>query len=134
MRVNDDYAEWNAELQVADPSSILSHWRRVLDVRKEHWDVFIYGRFVMVDRDHPHVFCYKRLGQRISATIVANFTDEDCRWVLPRGMAASIARGKVILANYGESRQLDGGVLCLRPYESFVALEEEGDREQMEVC
>jgi glycosidase len=123
-RVNEDYTEWNAAQQVADPVSILCHWRRVLELRKQQWDVFIYGQFVMIDRDHPSILCYKRVGKTASATVVANFTDEDRHWSVPRETAVLIANGTTVLANYETPSQLHDGALSLRPYESFVVLRE----------
>lgn len=122
MRVNDDYAEWNAESQAADPTSILSYWRCVLELRKLHWDIFIYGRFVMIDRDHPYILCFKRATKTASATVVANFTDDDQYWSVPPDEAASLANGKIVLSNYEAPGQPHDGVLFLRPYESFVVL------------
>ncbi|CAI6085070.1 unnamed protein product [Clonostachys chloroleuca] len=122
MRVNDDYAEWNAESQAADPTSILSYWRCVLELRKLHWDIFIYGRFVMIDRDHPYILCFKRATKTASATVVANFTDDDQYWSVPPDEAASLANRKIVLSNYEAPGQPHDGVLFLRPYESFVVL------------
>lgn len=124
MRVNDDYAEWNAELQAADPLGILSHWRRILELRKKHWNTFVYGRFAMIDRDHSSVFCYRRIGQTAGATIVANFTEEVQQWLMPEEVAASMEKGQIISANYESPSGIQVGILCLRPYESFVVLEQ----------
>ncbi|KAH7160998.1 hypothetical protein EDB81DRAFT_642807, partial [Dactylonectria macrodidyma] len=56
IRVNGDYMLWNAEDQVTDPMSVFSHWRRVLELRRQHWAVFIYGKFDVMDHDHPSIF------------------------------------------------------------------------------
>ncbi|VUC29012.1 unnamed protein product [Clonostachys rosea] len=125
MRVNDDYSEWNAELQVADPLSILSHWRRVLELRKKHFDALIYGQFEMIDRDHPAVFCYRRVGKMTSATIVANFSDCDQQWLVPEDVLDSLKDGQTVSANYESPNRLRDGALYLRPYESLVMLKPE---------
>lgn len=130
MRVNDDYVYWNAEIQVADSSSVLAHWRRVLACRKQHYDTLIYGRFEMVDRHNPFIFCYKRVGKAAKAVVVANFTDDAQRWVVPWDVEVSLAKGQVILANYDVQGELHDDTLLLRPYESFVLLEQGEQGEQ----
>ncbi|KIJ60143.1 glycoside hydrolase family 13 protein [Hydnomerulius pinastri MD-312] len=40
MRVNDDYNEWNAALQLGDEESVHAFWKRAIGVRKQH-DVLV---------------------------------------------------------------------------------------------
>jgi hypothetical protein len=124
MRVNDDYTQWNAEEQIKDPASILSHWRRVLELRRQRWDVFIYGSFEMVDRDHPSVFVYKRICKAVTATIVANFTDDHQEWLVSEDTSKSLTSGTMALCNYETPSELRGRTMSLRPFESFVVLEQ----------
>ena len=44
MRVNDDYKECNVAVQVNDPTSVLSFWKRALQIRKVH-DVLVSRSF-----------------------------------------------------------------------------------------
>lgn len=122
MRVNEDYAQCNAEQQVADPNSIFSYWRSVLELRKNYQDVFIYGQFELVDRENPAVFCYQCIGGTVTATIVANFTEEDQAWVVPPEVIIPLRNGTVVLANYGILGELQDRTLSLKPFEAFVLL------------
>ncbi|KAH7009019.1 glycoside hydrolase family 13 protein [Ilyonectria destructans] len=124
MRVNDDYMQWNAEDQVTDPMSVFSHWRRVLELRRQHWAVFIYGKFEMVDHDHPSVFCYKRIGKSATAVIVTNFTDSHQELSVSMRLAVTLQSGTLVLANYETLNELRGQTLALRPFEAFVVLEQ----------
>lgn len=45
MRVNDDYAEWNAASQVDDGASVWSFWKKALAMRKAH-DVLVSARAI----------------------------------------------------------------------------------------
>ncbi|KAK6497288.1 hypothetical protein TWF506_004761 [Arthrobotrys conoides] len=49
MRVNENYGEVNVEVQNGDGDSVLEFWKDVLKVRKRYWEVFITGRFELVD-------------------------------------------------------------------------------------
>lgn len=123
MRVNEDYTQCNAQEQIKDPSSVFSHWRSVLELRRQHRDVFVYGGFEMVDRDHPFIFVYKRSCEAATATIVANFTDTDQEWLVPKDTSKSLTSGKVVSCNYETPSELRGQHLSLRPFEAFVVLE-----------
>ncbi|KAH7113107.1 glycoside hydrolase family 13 protein [Dactylonectria estremocensis] len=124
MRVNEDYVQRNAEQQLADPTSVFSHWRHVLELRRQYREIFIYSGFKMVDREHPAVLCYQRVGRTASATIVANLTEGEQEWSLPQATEDSLKNGTTVLANYGTRKELRGHILLLRPFESFVLLEQ----------
>jgi hypothetical protein len=81
----------------------------------------------MVDREHPAVFCYNRIGRTASATIVANFTEDEQEWLPPQATVDSLKNGTTILTNYEARRELRGHTLTLRPFESFVVLEQESN-------
>lgn len=125
MRVNDDYTQCNAEQQLSDPTSVFFHWRHVLELRRQYWGVFIYGQFEIVDREHPAIFCYNRIGRTASATVVANFSQEEQEWSPPQATVDSLRNGTIVLANCGRREELRGHSLTLRPFESFVVLEQE---------
>ncbi|KAI1053502.1 hypothetical protein LB506_012589 [Fusarium annulatum] len=125
MRVNDNYTQCNAEQQLSDPTSVFFHWRHVLELRRQYWGVFIYGQFEIVDREHPAIFCYNRVGKTASATVVANFSQEEQEWSPPQATVDSLRNGTIVLANCGRREELRGHSLTLRPFESFVVLEQE---------
>jgi oligo-1,6-glucosidase len=45
MRVNDDYAEWNAAKQLNNENSVWAFWRQALRLRKEH-DLLVGASFL----------------------------------------------------------------------------------------
>lgn len=76
MRVHDDYPEVNAAKQASDPSSVLTFYKQMLHLRKEHGDVFIHGAFRLVEPDDERVFSYVKTsanGAR-EALVILNFT------------------------------------------------------------
>lgn len=80
-----------------DAESVLSYWQKILKIRKSLLDIFIYGRFEMVDREHASVFCYRRVGTTTMATIVMNFTDSNQAWLVPEEIVATLAEGTLLL-------------------------------------
>jgi len=76
MRVHDDYREINAAAQEGDEGSVLAFYRRVLKLRKEHKDVFVYSTFELVDVDDEKTFVYRKRYEDKTALIVLNSTTE----------------------------------------------------------
>ncbi|RYP51066.1 hypothetical protein DL768_003510 [Monosporascus sp. mg162] len=58
MRVHDDYREINAEKQKGDPNSVLSFYKRVLRLRKEYQDMFVFGSFKLLAAEDEALFTY----------------------------------------------------------------------------
>lgn len=76
MRVHDALREINVEIQEEDEESVLVFYRKMLALRKEHKDVFLYGTFELVDEENEKTFVYrKRYGVKV-ALVVLNFTTE----------------------------------------------------------
>jgi oligo-1,6-glucosidase len=76
MRVHDDYKEINAAKQAKDENSVLSFYKRMLRLRKEHKDVFAYGTFELIDVMNENTFVYRKQHQDKTALVVLNFTTE----------------------------------------------------------
>ncbi|CUM55866.1 uncharacterized protein AC631_05371 [Debaryomyces fabryi] len=115
--INEDYVEWNAAEEDKDPDSVLNYWRRVLKIRKEWKDAFIYGKFEMVTNvEEERVLAFKRTNNDISALIVCNFSNDASPWTIPE----EFENGKILLSNYNRSKIT--GVNVLKPYEAFSLL------------
>ena len=51
MRVNDNYKEINVEDQDGDDHSLLNFYRKLLKLRGEYKDLFVYGEMKFLDFD-----------------------------------------------------------------------------------
>lgn len=74
MRTHDAYKEINAAAQEKDSDSVLSFYKRLLRLRKDHNHVFVYGAFELVDPDNVNTFIFKKHYEDKSALVVLNFT------------------------------------------------------------
>ena len=88
MRVVEDYETWNAEVQTAnkdpDKLSVFQFWKRGLENRKYHKEVFVYGGFEVVDENNPDIFAYKRTTRNDGDwLVVLNFTKKRVEWSIP---------------------------------------------------
>jgi glycosidase len=123
MRVNDDYSECNVEQQIHDAESVFNFWRRVLKLRSQFRDIFVYGRFEMVEHDHDCVMCYKRISASAVATVIMNFSGHQQVWNIPPGVAGKWDSGRVILSNYENRGIREDYQVILRPFEAVVTCE-----------
>lgn len=118
MRVNDNYREINAASQTEDPASVYRCWRAVLDTRKAHKEIFVYGDFQLVDEAHEKVFAYRRIAENgDAALIVCNFAAEPVDWKLP------VKARDVLVSPAGRTlEEVNAGVIRLAPCESLTVL------------
>lgn len=77
MRVNDSYKDINAASQINDEKSVLSFYKKMLAMRKEHKDVFVYGSFRMFDEQNDKTFTFAKEIPGKTALVVANFSGEE---------------------------------------------------------
>lgn len=79
MRVHDDYRDINVAKQRKDPSSVLNFYKRMLQLRKQHSDLFVHGSFSLLDPDDEAVFSYVKAGSQPGrkAVVVMNMSRED---------------------------------------------------------
>lgn len=127
MRVNDDYVEYNVEAQLSDSQSVFSFWRRVLQLRKQHKDVLVYGRFQLVAQNHPWVICYQRIHHNTRAIVAVSFSDIEQEWTLPQEIAAWWKDGEELLTNYPTLRAVRSQSFPLRPFEAVVVMHHQSE-------
>lgn len=120
MRVHPNHTVINADAQVHDPASVFACWRTVLDARKTHKDVFVYGDFALVDDDHDTVFAYARTADDgATAVVAANFSADEVVWDGFKGRTVA----EVLVTNKGRTVDaLAGGAVTLAPYEGVAVL------------
>lgn len=120
MRVNDDYKTVNAAAQRKnsdDDLSVLQFWKRGLENRKKHKDVFVYGDSHLLDKDNKHIFAYKRNSSKEAFVVVLNFTNKEVEW----NISADAKVEKWVTANYpGKLDMPTSGSLKLRPWEGLL--------------
>lgn len=119
MRVNEDCAQgWNVEDEARDPQSVLSFWKRVVQLRKDE-EVFVYGDFELLLLDDEHVFAYTRTLDGTSALVVMNFSDKE----VSVEIGADMMKKRMLLSNYGDAEgEHVGSRVSLRGWEGRIYL------------
>lgn len=129
MRVMEDFSQGiNAQAQQVFSSdkelSPWQWWQRALKDRKEHKDVFVYGDFEDVSKEHEKVYAYMRTSSvdpNEKWVVVLNFSgEEQGGWALPEGVEV----GKWVATTYGkngpEDEKATKGKVVLKPWEGLL--------------
>lgn len=121
LAMNPAYPEINAAAAVADPDSVLHHYRRLVELRHT-LDVVVDGRFALLAPEHEQLFAYTRTTPEQTLLVVANMSGAPVRATLP-GTEAALA-GRMVLGTHAlpPDRGTDGAAIVLAPWESRVYL------------
>ena len=121
IKVNPNYESINVEAERGDEDSVLSYYRRLIDLRETH-PVLVYGEYELLLEDDPDVFAYRRTLEDApeELLVVLNFFDREPSFTLPANVRYDEAQ--LLLGNYGSPRDADPDSFDLRPYEARVYL------------
>ncbi|MFF2910362.1 alpha,alpha-phosphotrehalase [Paenibacillus sp. NPDC057934] len=121
IKVDERYQEINVQQQLADPNSILHHYRKLIGLRKS-LAVLTDGRYERLDEGHPQVFAYARLSDKETLVVVSNFSGQPATFTLPESFAEAALAGKsyeLLIANTEMVPEL-GTEMRLSPYASCM--------------
>jgi oligo-1,6-glucosidase len=118
MRLNDDYPRVNALAQMKNPQSVYFYWKRCLEFRREHKEVFVYGGFEIIDRENKDIVAFRRFSKNESWVTVTNFTGKHLNW---SGLA-DIKVEEWVVGNYPLDlhNSSPGRAIKLRPWEGLI--------------
>jgi len=113
MRVNENHKSINVADQQQDENSVLAFWQQLLQLRKLHKDIFVYGSYQVRDFDNEQTWTFVKQGDDgRKAWIVLNFSEQDAAIDLP------IKHGKLTLSNMFST---DGSLADrLEPFEGRI--------------
>lgn len=115
IAVNPNAATVNADAEVADPDSVFSHYRALIDLRHRS-PVVARGDYRLVLADHPQVFAYTRSLGGASLLVLANLTGSPASF--DPAELPGWAGAEPVLANLGTATDAAAG--ALRPWEAVV--------------
>ena len=120
MKVNPNYKTINVQDQRLDQESILSFYKKMIRLRKQYSECFVYGEYKLYLEDDPNIYMYARCTDELTALIICNFSEDQQAVSLPSFNGLT---GEVILSNYSNYDEVDGQrQIHLSPYESRVFL------------
>lgn len=110
----------NVAAQLDDPDSVLGFWRKMLQLRKQHDDLFVYGDYQCLEIEDRDVYTFMKETQdgRSKALIVLNFTSREKQWVPPEGRDLGMMEENLVLMLTTYDGKSYGS--CLAPLEGRV--------------
>ncbi len=115
--VNDNYRSINVAESIADPDSILNHYKKLIALRRKY-NSWVHGKFIDELPNHPKVFAYSRSTPQEKSVVLLNISDMAQDIILPK---TAILEGTAVdlVSNYPNPDPLTETV-HLRPWESRV--------------
>ncbi|WP_239762132.1 alpha-glucosidase [Mammaliicoccus sp. I-M35] len=95
FHVNPNYKTINVADQLEDEHSVLNYYKRLIQLKKDY-DVFNYGKYELVDKDHKQIYSYKRILDNEEVIIMSNLTGEKASITYP----VNLEKSKLLLHNY----------------------------------
>lgn len=129
LKVNPNYREINILDQRKDPDSVYSYYKELLALRKRY-DVWIYGKYEVLEEDHPYIFMYTRTLAEEQLLVICNFTDQKVSVMIPKEYRKDFLKNRLLIGNYKVSKDEIGvnsesgsaveKEFLFRPYEARV--------------
>lgn len=115
LAVNPNFKEINADLQIEDPDSVFSYYKKLIVLRKKY-DVIVYGDYELVLPEDSRVFAYRRSLEKERILVICNFTEQEVSVTIPE--IDGIKEKEYLIHNYKETSSMHQGII--RPYEAFA--------------
>ncbi len=113
-RINENYTQINVAAQDADPNSVLNHFRKMTRVRSDN-PVLVYGKYELIQREHPDIYAFSRTLDDEQLLILLNFSDQSSSIRMPQLGSDP----EVVINNYADLEQ-QGEVINLKPYQAVI--------------
>ena len=111
----------NVASEMKDPSSILSFYRRLLELRHKE-AALLEGTLTMLNENDPNVLTYVRRYKDETILVMLNMsgTDQNVRLDLP-SLGFSMPRVSVLLTNFHKPLPAASGYVSMEAYSAFIA-------------
>ncbi len=113
--VNPNYKEINAEDELKDPDSVLSHYKKLIEFKKT--DLATYGDYKEYYKSSSKLYVYERAYRGQKMLVINSFSEKPVKFKAPAGYKLDGA--EPILCNYKEN-EAKNNEFVTRPYETRV--------------
>ncbi|OXV11611.1 hypothetical protein Egran_00628 [Elaphomyces granulatus] len=117
IKMNDKHSDINVMTQERDQESVLSYFKKLIDIRKQH-PLLFYGAFVPIHPGHKHIFSFLRAQGPFRSLIFCSFSPKECEYVIPGEIDIDLA--VLVAANYHVTEPKLEYRTVLKPYEARI--------------
>ena len=114
LKVNDNKAEINAEAEEKNAASVLNYFKKMVNLRKDHKEVLVYGKYTLLDRENPDVYAYIREADDEKVLVLLSFRKTGGKFNLDK-----MQLGDEWINNM-QPLKVNGSVVELQPYQACV--------------
>ena len=111
IKVNRNYTTINVNAEEKDPNSILNYFKKMVRLRKTT-PALIYGKYELLDKENPSVYCYTRTLNEKKLLVLLNFKAQPAR----SNTGVDLSKARILIGNYADPSSTG----TLRPYEAVV--------------
>jgi len=113
-KVNPNYKQINVAKQEQNPNSVLSHFKKMTEVRKNN-PVLVYGDYELLIPEDEQVYAFKRSLGSENIKVLLNFSDKPATV----NRIEKISKEQILINNY-EDVNFNGNTLELYPYQAIL--------------
>ncbi len=114
LPVNENYKTINVDSEKNDPNSVLKHFRRMVEVRKNN-PVLVYGAYTLLQPEHEEIYAYTRSWKGEKMLVVLNFSEKNATINLEE-----VKSIKEEVINNLQSTDVKDGTITLLPYQAVI--------------
>jgi oligo-1,6-glucosidase len=114
LPVNDNTADINVEDENADPNSVLNHFRKMTDLRKQN-PVLVYGAYELQAPEHPDIYAYTRVLGDKKVLILLNFSKETSEIKLKDDWSNC----SILINNYSDAELFEHSIK-MKPFQAII--------------
>lgn len=114
LQVNENYKEINAKLQIDDKDSVLSFYKKLINLRKsnEYKEVVVYGEFIPDLEAYDNVIAFYRKGANKCLMVIINYQNKE--------QIINFNKTYKILINNYKDLKFVNNELMLKPYQGII--------------
>ncbi len=114
LPANDNYVDINVEDENADPNSVLNHFRKMTELRKQN-PVLVYGSYELVVPEHPNIYAFTRTLDDKIVLVLLNFSEETSEIKLKDEWG----NHSILINNYPDAEFFEDSVK-MKPYQAVI--------------
>lgn len=118
MKVNPNYKHINAKQQINDHDSIYNFYKQIIQLRHT-MPIIVYGKYQLIDENHPDLFNYTREYENQKLLVVTNFSGKNVEYDIPN----QFQNGKILITNEKENNVFKEQMM-IQPYGAYVIIVE----------
>ncbi|KAB2332423.1 glycoside hydrolase family 13 protein [Bacillus mesophilum] len=115
MKVNPNYLHINVEEQQKDPNSVLSFYKKMIQLKKNH-ELFTYGIYDLLLEEDEQIYAYTRTYEKEQVVVITNLSMEEATFT----SEFTLNQEKILLHNYRDILHEPTKEISLKPYEARV--------------